>query len=161
MKINRIVLTGAITLLGIFAAVQPANLLAQTDSDIYTNAFEVTVPININNFNFTPVSIPTGKRLVIQNVSLSGAAQTTGADVQPICILALTIGSQPQVLRYFAPLEDPQVPGQYYGDFETTVYADTLSVSPAFAGFTPSFMSFNVVITGYLVNMPQAGPALK
>ncbi len=161
MKINRIVLTGALTLLGIFAAVRPANLQAQTDADIYTNAFEVTVPININNFNFTTVTIPTGKRLVIQNVSMSGAAQTAGADVQPICILALTIGDSAQILRYFAPLEDPQVSGQYYQEWETTMYADTLEVSPAFSGYTPSFMSFNVVITGYLVSMPQAPPAAK
>jgi hypothetical protein len=161
MKINRIVLTGAITLLGIFAAVHPANLQAQTDADIYTNAFQVTVPININNFNFTAVTIPTGKRLVIQNVSLSGAAQTSGADVQPIVIFSTTLGSEAANLRYFAPLEDPQVAGQYYQDFETTMYADTLEVSPAFSGYTPTFMSFNVVITGYLVSMPQAPPSLK
>ncbi len=161
MKINRIVITGALTLLGIFAAVRPATLQAQTDADIYTNAFQVTVPININNFNFTPVTIPTGKRLVIQNVSLSGAAQTTGADVQPIIIFSSTLGANSANLRYFAPSPSVTVPGQYYGDFETTMYADTLEVSPAFAGYTPSFMSFNVVITGYLVSMPQAPPALK
>jgi hypothetical protein len=161
MKINRIVLTGALALFGVFAAVQPATLQAQTDYDIYTNAFQVTVPINIDNFNYTTVTIPTGKRLVVQNVSVSGAAQTTGADVQPIIILAATIGTNPQVLRYYAPLEDPQVPGQYYHDYETTMYADALEVSPAFSGYTPSFMAFNVVITGYLVSMPQAPPALK
>jgi hypothetical protein len=159
MKINRIVLTGILTLLGTFAATHPANLQAQTDADIYTNAFEVTVPIDISNFNFTPVTIPTGKRLVIQNVSMSGAAQTSGTDVQPICILAATIGDNPQVLRYFAPLEDLQVSGQYYQEWETTIYADTLFVSPAYSGFTPSFLSFNVVITGYLVSMPDAGPS--
>lgn len=161
MKLNRIVLTGVLTLIGIFAAVHPAKLQAQTDADIYTNAFQVTVPININNFNFTPVTIPTGYRLVIEDVSLSGAAQTTGAYVQPIIILSTTLGSNPQNLRYFAPLEDPQVAGQYYQDCLTKMYADTLSVSPAFAGFTPSFMSFNVVITGYLVAMPQAPPSLR
>jgi hypothetical protein len=161
MKMNRIVLTVALTLLAIFAAVRPANLQAQTDADIYTNAFQVTVPININNFNYTPVTIPTGYRLVIEDVSLSGAAQTTGAYVQPIIILSTTLGANSANLRYFAPLEDPQVAGQYYADYLTKMYADTLSVSPAFASFTPSFMSLNVVITGYLVAMPQAPPALR
>ena len=159
MKINRIILTGALTLLGIFAAVQPAALQAQTDYDIYQNAFQVTVPINVTNFNFTPITIPTGKRLVIQNVSMSGAAQTNGADVQPIIIFATTLGTETSNNRFFAPLEDPQVPGQYYADFETTMYADTLSVSPAFSGYTPTFMAFNVVITGFLVSMPDPPPA--
>ena len=111
------------------------------------------MPININNFNFTPVTIPAGYRLVIQDVSLSGAAQTTGAYVQPIAILSSTLSSEAANLRYFAPNPSATVPGQYYGDYPTTIYADTLEVSPAFAGFTPSFMSFNIVITGYLVDL--------
>ncbi len=161
MKIYKIVLVGALSLVGIFAVADPANLQAQTNADIYTNAFQVTVPININNFTYTPVTIPAGYRLVIQNVSLSGAAQTNGAYVQPIILFSTTLGSNPANLRYFGPLEDPQVSGQYYADYETTMYADTLSVAPAFAGYTPTFMAFNVVITGYLVAPPPPPPSLK
>jgi len=155
MKINRIILACALALLGTFAVFTPANLHAQTNADIAKNAFQTTVPISITNFNFTVVPIPAGKRLVIQNVSLSGATQTEGPYVQPIIILSTTLGSGTANLRYFAPLEDPKVPGQYYQDFETTVYADTLTASPAFSGYTPSFMSFNLVITGYLVDLPK------
>ena len=162
MKINRVVLALTLALLGSFAAFTPANLSAQTSTNPAVNAFQVTVPININNFNFTAVTIPAGQRLVIQDVSLSGAAQTTGTDVQPIIIFSSTLGTEAANLRYFAPNPSATVPGQYYADYPTTLYADTLEVSPAFAGFTPSFMSFNVVITGYLVNLKaasQAGPA--
>jgi hypothetical protein len=155
MKINRIVLTWTLALFCTFAVFTPANLHAQTNADIAKNAFAVTVPININNFNFTPVTIPAGKRLVVQDVSLSGAAQTGGAYVQPIIILSATLGSGPANLHYYAPIQDPNVPGQFYADFQTTVYADTLNASPAFAGFTPTFMSFNLVITGYLVDLPK------
>ncbi|MGA3373033.1 MAG: hypothetical protein ABSC48_14850 [Terracidiphilus sp.] len=160
MKINRIVRALTLALLGSFAVFAPANLLAQT-TNLALNAFQVTVPININNFNFTPVTIPAGQRLVIQDVSLSGAAQTTGTDVQPIIIFSSTLGSAAANLRYFAPNPSATVPGQYYGDYPTTLYADTLEVSPAFAGYTPSFMSFNVVITGYLVDLTptQACPS--
>jgi hypothetical protein len=161
MKIGRLVPTGALALLATFAVFTPANLQAQTDADIYTNAFQVVVPININNFTYTPVSIPTGKRLVIQNISLSGAAQTSGSYVQPIILFSTTLGANSAVLRYFGPLPSATVPGQYYQDYETTMYADTLSVSPAFAGYTPTFMAFNVVITGFLVSMPQNGPPLR
>jgi hypothetical protein len=152
MRINRIVLALTLVLFGTFAAFTPANLHAQTNADIAKNAFEVTVPININNFTYTAVAIPEGKRLVVQNVSLSGAAQTAGAYIQPIVILNATLGTAAANLHYFGPNPSATAPGQYYGVFESTIYADTLSVGPAFAGYTPSFLAFNVVITGYLVD---------
>ena len=153
MKINRIVPAFALALFGSLAVFTPANLLAQSSTDPALNAFQVTVAININNFVYTPVTIPAGQRLVIQNVSLSGAAQTSGAYVQPIVLLSSTLGSNPANLRYFAPRPAATDPTQYYGDFPTTLYADTLEVSPAFAGYTPTFLAFNVVITGYLVDL--------
>jgi hypothetical protein len=154
MKIDRIVRTLTLALLSCFAVFPSVNLLAQTDPAL--NAFQVTVPINITNFNYTAVTIPAGQRLVIQDISLSGAAQTNGADVQPIIIFSSTLGSESNNLRYFAPNPSATVPGQYYSDYLTTMYADTLEVSPAFAGYTPTFMAFNVVITGYLVNLTPA-----
>ena len=153
MKTNRIVCAVTLALLCSCAVFTPANLQAQDVAAKALNAFQITVPVNISNFNFTPVSIPAGQRLVIQDISLSGAAQTNGTDVQPIVIFATTLGSDAQNLRYFAPIQDATVPGQYYQDFATTMYADTLSISPAFSGYTPTFMSFNVVITGYLVDL--------
>lgn len=157
MKVNRVARALTLALLGSFAVITPANLLAQI-TDPALNAFQVTVPININNFNFTTVTIPAGQRLVIQDISLSGAAQTNGADVQPIIIFSSTLGSEASNLRYFAPNPSVTTPGQYYADYATTLYADTLAVSPAFAGFTPTFMAFNVVITGYLVDLtPSQG----
>jgi hypothetical protein len=155
MKFNRIVLALTLALFGAFAAFTPANLHAQTNADIARNAFAVTVPINVNNFNYTPVTIPAGKRLVVQNVSLSGAAQTDGPYVVPIIILSASINSASANLHYYAPTPYPTDPSQFYASLPTTVYADTLSVSPAFAGYTPTFMAFNVVITGYLVDLPK------
>ena len=155
MRINRIVVSMALAIFGAFAAFTPANLHAQTNADIANNAFAVTVAVNVNNFVFTPVAIPKGKRLVVQDVSLSGAAQTAGAYVQPIIILSATLGAGASNLHYFGPVEDPNVPGQYYADYKPTIYADQLQVSPAFAGYNPTFMSFNVVITGYLVELPK------
>lgn len=156
MKTHRIVLAGLLTLCGTVAACLPARLQAQTNSDIAKNAFEVTVTVNINNFVYTPVAIPAGKRLVVQNVNLSGAATTSGAYVVPIVILSSTIGSGTANLSYFSPNPYVTDPSQFYEDKQTTVYADTLQVAPAFAGFTPTFMEFNVVITGYLVDLPAA-----
>ena len=153
MKINRIVSALTLALLGSFTASMPAHLHAQTSTDRALNAFQTTVAVNIDDFNFTSVPIPAGQRLVIQDISLSGAAQTTGSYVQPIVIVSAVLGSAAANLRYFAPNPSVVAAGQYYGDYPTTIYADTLEVSPAFAGYTPTFLSFNVVITGYLVDL--------
>jgi len=152
MKINPFLRALTLALFGSFAVFTPANLLAQS-TDPALNAFQVTVQVNVNNFNYTSVTIPAGQRLVIQNVSLSGAAQTSGAYLQPIVILSSTLGAEPANLRYFAPRPSATDPTQYYDDFSTTLYADTLAVGPAFAGYSPTFLAFNVVITGYLVDL--------
>ncbi|MGB0063437.1 MAG: hypothetical protein WBP85_03250 [Terracidiphilus sp.] len=155
MKDKLSVLAGTFVLgvLG-FCITQPATAQSTTAP----TPFVVTVPINYNNFNFTAVPIPAGKRLQIDYISMSGAAQTTGAYVQPIIILAATLQGGSQNLFYFAPLQDPNVPGQYYDHEQTTIYVDTLYASPAFAGYTPSFMSFNLVISGHLYAAPTAVP---
>jgi hypothetical protein len=161
MKINRIVLDLTLALLAPLAVLTPASLLAQSSTSPALNAFQVTVPIDITNFTFTTVTIPAGQRLVIQDISLSGAAQTNGPYVQPIILFSSTLGTDAANLRYFGPSPSATDPGQYYADYPTTLYADTLSVSPGFAGYTPTFMSFNVVITGYLVDLTpsQSCPA--
>ncbi|GLQ46711.1 hypothetical protein GCM10007862_17620 [Dyella lipolytica] len=155
MKISRSFLAGIFVLLGALAVIQPSNVRAQTNTDIAKDAFQVTVEVNINNFVFTPVSIPAGKRLVVQQVSLSGAATTTGAYVQPIVILASELGTAGFNYNYFGPNPATADPTQFYASYPTTIYADTLEVGPAFAGYTPSFLAFNVVINGYLVDLPK------
>jgi hypothetical protein len=113
------------------------------------------VTVNVTNFTNVPVTIPKGKRLVVQNVSLAGAAQTTGAYVQPYVVLYSSINSATSIPRYFGPNPSVTTPGQYTANVPTTIYADSLSVGPAFAGYTPTFLEFNVVITGYLVDLPK------
>jgi hypothetical protein len=156
MKINRIAFGLNLALLSALAVLTPSSLVAQTVPYAPLNAFQVTVPINVNNFTYTTVTIPAGQRLVIQDVSLSGAAQTNGAYVQPIILFSSTLGSDPANVRYFAPNPSATDPGQYYADYNTTMYADTLELGPGFAGYTPTFMSFSVVITGYLVDLTPA-----
>jgi len=136
------------------ALVQVVNTVMTQDVDQPARApFQVTVPININSFSFTPVTIPSGQRLVVDFVSLSGAAETSGSYVQPIMVLSSTVGGN-NSNYYFAPTQSTTVPGQYYSNTQTIIYADSLSVSPAFAGYTPSFMAFNVVISGHLISNP-------
>lgn len=158
MKNKLLTFAGALALLGVLGKFYAPPLMAQVRAALVQDVdqparapFQVTVPININNFNFTPVTIPAGHRLVIDYISMSGAAQTKSTDVQPIIILSSSVAGNPSALYYIAPPRSGNVPGQYYHTEKATIYADSLSVSPAFAGFTPSFMSFNVVISGHLI----------
>ncbi|WP_114241003.1 hypothetical protein [Dyella sp. C9] len=154
MNINRSFLAGTIALLGIAAALHPSNLLAQTNADIAKDAFQTTVQINLNNFNYTAVTIPSGKRLVVQSVNIAGFAATTGAYVQPVIVVASELGSNGYNYDYFAPQPSTD-PTEFYGAYPTTIYGDALMIGPAFSGYTPNSMALGVEISGYLVDVPK------
>lgn len=121
--------------------------------------FVTTVVVNpLVNFNYTQVTIPAGKRLIVDYVSMSGAAFSSSGAIQPIVILNTTLGTGPGNLFYFAPPANAQLPTQFYMVQPTVIYADTLFVGPAFAGFSPSFDTFSVVISGHLVAAPTPVP---
>lgn len=113
--------------------------------------FQATVEVNVNNFNYTAVPIPAGMRLVVDYISMSGAAQTAGPDIQPIVTLSSSVAGSPTATYYIAPEQSGTVPGQYYHTEKTTIYSDSLSVGPAFAGYEPTFLALNVVISGHLI----------
>ena len=141
-------------------AVKAATALLVQDIDQPARApFATTVSLNaVTNFNYTQVPIPTGQRLVIDYVSISGAAQSvvnnTVEPIQPIIILNTSVAGGPANLYYLAPPQNNQLSTQFYMAQPTTIYADTLEVGPAFAGFTPTFDVFNVVISGHLISNP-------
>ncbi len=116
--------------------------------------FQATVQLNINNFVYTPVPIPAGQRLVIDYVSISGDAASNSGPVQPIALLAVGTAGNPGATVYFAPTPSSTVATQFFYTGAAAIYADTLQVGPAFAGFTPSFMGLNVYISGHLISIP-------
>lgn len=160
MKNKLLTFAGALALVAVLGKFYAQPLMAQVraamvqDVDQPARApFQVVVPININNFNFAPVTIPSGKRLVIDYISMSGAAQTAGAYVQPIILVQASVAGGPAVNYYYGP-QQSGASGEYYHSEQARIYADTLAVGPAFSGYTPTFMAFNVVISGHLINLP-------
>ena len=134
------------------AAIAAANV---KDVDQPARApFQVTVPVNVNNFVYTPVPIPAGQRLVIEYVSISGAAQSSSGPVQPIVLLASSVANNSGATFYMAPPANSLLPTQFYHSEPAVIYADALAVGPAFSGYTPSFMVMNVVISGHLIATP-------
>ena len=158
MKNKLLTLAAALLLFAVVGRFYAKPVMAQVraalvqDTDQPARApFQVTVPINVNNFVYTIVPIPAGKRLVIDFISFAGAAQTAGLYVQPIILLNSSVAGGPASVYYFGPTQSSTTAGQYYANNGVTIYSDSLSVGPAFAGYTPTFLSFNVVISGHLI----------
>ncbi len=158
MKNKLLTLAAALVLLAVvgkfYAKPVMAQIRATLTQDVDQPArapFQTSVTVSINNFTSTAVPIPAGKRLVIDYISLNGAAQTSGQYVQPIVLVSAGVAGGQAVSYYFGPNPSTTTPGQYYASYPTTIYADSLSVSPAFAGYTPSFDTFQVNISGHLI----------
>ncbi len=135
--------------------VSSAHRVAAQDVPI---PFVVTEQVNVNNFTNTTVAIPQGMRLVIDYISLSGAAQSNSGPIQPVVILNAQLDGGASNAFYFEPPQSATVSGQYYLSEKTVIYADSLTVGPAFSGYTPSFLVFNVVISGHLIPLPSDPP---
>ena len=116
--------------------------------------FQATVTLDFNNFVYTPIPIPAGQRLVIEYVSISGAAQANNGPVQPIVLLSSSVAGNPGATFYIGPAPAPTLPTQFYHSQTTAIYADSLQIGPGYAGSTPSFMIMNVVVSGHLVAIP-------
>ena len=158
MKNRLITLAAALVLFAVVGRFYAKPVMAQVraalvqDTDQPARApFQVTVPVNVNNFVYTSVPIPAGKRLVIDFVAFNGAAQTAGANIQPIILLSSSVAGGPASTYYFGPNQSTTTAGQYYANNPVTIYSDSLAVGPAFAGYTPTFLSFNVIISGHLI----------
>jgi hypothetical protein len=156
MKNKLLTLAGALLLLAIVGKFYAKPVLAQVratliqDTDQPARApFQVNAAIN--GFNSTAVAIPAGKRLVVDYVAISGAATTSGQFIEPTIILQSSVGGEPSV-PFYLPLTPSTVDAtQFHHSGPVTVYADTLTVIPAYAGYTPTFLGFTVSISGHLI----------
>jgi hypothetical protein len=158
MKHRLITLAGVLALLAVIGKFYAPPVMAQVRAALMQDVdqparapFQATVTINSNNFVFTNIPIPAGKRLVIDYVSMSGAAATSGSYIQPIVLLSASVAGNPSVAYYYGPNQSTTAAGQYYHSEQTTIYADSLAAGPAYAGFSPTFEVFNVNISGHLI----------
>jgi len=105
-------------------------------------------------FDDVPVTIPAGQRLVIDFVAVNGVAQSNSGPIQPSIIFYSTLTGGGSASYYLQPAPSPvTVPGtgQVYLAQPVKIYADNLTVGGGYAGYSPSFFSFNVNISGHLV----------
>jgi len=131
----------------------PANPVPTQAVDA-KNAFEETLSLGLSP---QPISIPAGQRLVVDFITISGIADSLTGPIQPTIILQSSLNGGGSASYYLDPAPSPvNIPGanQLYLAQPLTVYADNLTVSPAYAGFPPYTFIFNVAISGHLVPVP-------
>jgi len=141
---------------GIFCAkpamAQARPTLVQNTDEPARAPFQTTVSLNLSTSTlFVSVPIPPGKRLVIDYVSVSGAAASNSGAIQPVIILESAVAGSPSVNYYLSQNQSPLVTTQFQSAAPMTIYSDSLAVAFGYSGFTPSFAVFNVSISGHLI----------
>ena len=152
---------GVATSRGVRAAVSALVTVANTSANPVPtqavdakNAFQVDFNLGLSP---QPISIPAGQRLVVDFITISGIADSLNGPIQPSIILQSSLTGGGSASYYLQPGPTPvNIPGanQLYLAQALTVYADSLTVSPAYAGFAPFTYTFNVSLSGHLVPVP-------
>ena len=130
-----------------------ANAAAVRDEDSPgRNAFQTKLDLSYSGVSGTGIRIPTGKRLVIDYVSVAGAGPSVGT--QPYVLIYTSLSGGPQVNYTLTPTQSPLATQQFQDSEKVAIYGDTAFVSLAFAGNAPVFRTFGVSISGHLIDIP-------
>jgi hypothetical protein len=112
--------------------------------------FQVRLSLNTNILDQT-VTIPAGKRLVVDYVTVNGDATSANGGIQPIVTLTSTVAGNASSTFYIAPVQSTSVPEQFLTSGPTKIYADSLVVGLGFSGFSPNNLAVGVAISGHLI----------
>jgi hypothetical protein len=130
-----------------------ANAAAVRDEDSPgRNAFQTKVDLSISGTGGMGLSIPPGKRLVIDYVSAAGSGPSSGT--QPYVEIYTSLSGGPQVNYTLTPTQSPIATQQFQHSEKVAIYGDTLFVSLAYSGSTPVFLTSSVSISGHLIDIP-------
>jgi hypothetical protein len=122
------------------------------------NAFSEQIRLDVTGSGSAPFTIPAGKRLVVECVSVSGFDHVDGG--HPAISLSASVGGGVPAAYHLTPIEvDPSGLLVPLGDvFASTqllrLYADSLDLNVNFAGDVTLTGSFIVTVSGYLVDQP-------
>jgi hypothetical protein len=116
------------------------------------NAFQASLNLSLSGVSGQGLSIPAGKRLVVDFVTFAGSGPSAGT--QPYLEIFTTQGAGPSVGYQFRPSQSPLALQQFDLAQPVNIYGDNVFVSLAFAGNAPPFLSAGVSISGHLIDMP-------
>ncbi len=158
-KRTMLVLTAVTAVLALVSLAGPRRAFADAvsavlmrDADLPARQpFQATVIVSLNNFRNQPVTIPAGKRLVVEYVTIAGGTCCTST--QPLILLNASLDGAAATTYYLQPLQSDVAQGQFYRSEMMRVYADQLSVGFGWSGFNPSQLVSNVAISGHLIDL--------
>jgi len=122
-----------------------------TESVDASNAFQYDTTMG---FAEQAVPIPAGKRLVIDFVAVNGDVSSLDGPIQPSVILESSLNGGNSANYYLEPAPSPvniAVENQLQLAKDVKIYADTLAISTAVAGYSPNYFSLHISISGHLV----------
>jgi hypothetical protein len=158
MKNKLLTLAGVLALLGVLGKFYARPVMAQVraalvqDIDQPARApFQASVQLTFGGTVQVPVSIPSGERLVVESVNVSGGGFSAGGGVQPVALLEAGVAGNPVVNYYFAPSESPLANDEFYGSWPAAIYADSLVIGMGYAGYVPNSLGLTVRISGHLI----------
>ena len=137
----------------------PRQLIAQVRAALVQDvdepahgAFQAQLNLSLSGVSGTGLTIPAGKRLVIDYVTVAGAGPSSGT--QPYLEIYTTVNGGPSINYQLRLAQSPITPQQFDDSEKVTIYGDTAFVSIAFSGASPFFLNESVTISGHLVAIP-------
>ena len=161
MKNKLLAFAGMLALVAVLGKFYATPLMAQVRAALVQDVdqparapFQAVVSITSTTTGYIAVPIPSGKRLVIDQVTANGYAQTTsGPWIQPIILLNSSVAGNTGAIYYLGPT-NPTPNGQYYQTWPLKIYSDSLFVGYGYSGYQPSGFVFDVIVSGHLVSLP-------
>ncbi len=114
--------------------------------------FQATLDLNISGNLVSSVTIPAGKRLIVDNINIAGDAASNTGPIQPIILAYVGQAGWPQVNFYYG-VAGSAVGGQFYSNFPVTLYADTLQFGLGFSGYSPAYLGMIINVSGHLISV--------
>jgi hypothetical protein len=132
-------------------AMRPVVVRTVVDADVAgREPFQAQISLSASSPSAI-VTVPEGKRLIIEEINVAGAATSTSGPIQPIVLAYTTVAGFPQQDFYYGISQSTTVGGQYYSDFPVKLYADSLEFGLGFSGFSPTYLGMYVTISGHLI----------
>lgn len=112
--------------------------------------FQASVELTLQH-PYVVVSIPAGKRLIVDHIAMNGDVTTPSGAIQTYVVVGPTLNAQQgtNTVNYIYPCTASLVvSGRITATQQVTLYADSLAVSYGYAGTTPNYIDQDVSISG-------------
>jgi hypothetical protein len=112
--------------------------------------FQVHVQVTLDSPT-APIAIPSGQRLVVDFLTAGGTVSAQGG-TQPLIYVDSNAAGGDTVRYVFEPQQSKTCELCYSLAQEVHIYADSLSVRADASGFFPTFLGFEVSLSGHLIS---------